>query len=394
MSSLVQNYAEHSAFPTSLTNSTKQKAARRPERLNGVIMTLSFPSLSVLAAQADLNQLVSRHTPSVRTSGNVTHYRCPNPAHEDRNPSFTVTTTRQGKQLARCLSQCAWYGDAIEFLKWIEGLSTHEAAVQLRNQFGQHRQSSFEPTRTIPSKNVLSLLPKVHNTSEKLNTPEAKAFLSSYLRSRHWPQSVTETFQLHVVRDSKNEMRVRHSFYVPHENGEWVVGYWQDRGRKTALPKWLSPRQSTPTLFNLKSLQNPKLEAVVICEGAADAITASLALEGCNLVGVVGVPGASAWQPKWAELFRGLRVVIAADNDEAGQQLEQQISRSLSTPPAYFRPKCNDLTETAKEIGLDALRELLVDLLGTQPEPPQATNRDITLLEEFFPHGFIVEGTQ
>ena len=178
VSSLVQNYAEHSAFPTSQTNKPKQKAAQLPERLNGVTMTLSLPSLSALVAQADLNQLVSRHTPSVRTSCNVTHYQCPNPAHEDRNPSFTVTTTRQGKQIARCFSQCAWQGDALDFLKWHEGLTTHEAGVQLRNQFGKSSESSFEASTSTPRKNVLSLLPKLQEASKKENSIDDEAFLA------------------------------------------------------------------------------------------------------------------------------------------------------------------------------------------------------------------------
>ena len=354
-------------------------------------MTLSLPSLSALVAQADLNQLVSRHTPSIRTSCNVTHYRCPNPAHEDRNPSFTVTTTRQGKQIARCFSQCAWQGDALDFLKWHEGLSTHEAGVQLRNQFGKGLESSFEPITTIQRKSVLSILPKLQEAAKKENSTDDEAFLASYLRSRNWPPSVIDTFNLHVVTDSKNEKRVRHVSYAPHENGEWVATYWQDRGSRKAFPKWLSPPQSTPILFNLQSLQSPQLEAVVICEGAADAITASLALEGCNLVGIVGVPGASAWQPMWAQLFRGLRVVVAADDDEAGQQLEQRISQSLTTAPAFYRPSHGDLTDTAKAVGLDAVRTTLLGLLGTQPEQPQRTNCDISLLQEFFPLGFVTE---
>jgi 5S rRNA maturation endonuclease (ribonuclease M5) len=143
----------------------------------------------------------------------------------------------------------------------------------------------------------------------------------------------------------------------------------------------------------LPSLEVANLEAVIICEGAPDTITASLALAGCPFVAVVGVPGVNAWQPKWAQLFTGLRVVVAADNDPAGEALEQAVRSSLPTSPAYFRPSRNDLTETAKEIGLPKLRELFLEALGTQPEATERTlQENVSLLCEHFPSGSLIEG--
>jgi hypothetical protein len=89
----------------------------------------------------------------------------------------------------------------------------------LRNQFGKGLESSFEPITTTPRKSVLSLLPKLQEAAKKENSIDDEAFLASYLRSRNWPPSVIDTFNLHVVTDSKNEKRVRHVSYAPHENG-------------------------------------------------------------------------------------------------------------------------------------------------------------------------------
>lgn len=377
-------------FRTLKRLASKQKAARLPERLNGVPMTLQ--PIADLVARTDLNELVQRYTSPPRTSGNVSTYHCPNPAHPDQHPSFSVTTNRNGRQVARCFSQCSWHGDALEFIKWIEGVSTSEAKEKLCQFLGLPGRS-FERRDFTPNKPSRPISPKAQDTTKRATGEQAEQFLASYLRSRGWPPTVARSFGLEVVVDYKSELRVRHTYLMPHEDGSWVPGYWQDRGSKRAEPKWLSARGSKPILFNLPSLEVQNLEAVVICEGAADTITASVALEGCSFVACVGVPGTSAWQPSWASLFTGLRVVVAADNDAAGRTLEEAIRQSLDTAPQYFRPSLNDLTDTAKEIGLPALREAFLGLLGVQPEAPERSlEQSIELLRRHFPLGTLEEG--
>jgi DNA primase len=354
---------------------------------------MTIQALATLVAQTDLNQLVQRYTSAPRSSGNVNLYNCPHPSHPDQRPSFSVTTSRSGKQFARCFSQCAWQGDALEFVKWIENVNTAEAVQWLRSFLGTPGDGhSFLSNRTTPSKPLRSLSPKIENTSEVLTGESANRFMAQYLSARGWPQEVAEKFSLSVVLDDFNKARIRHPYLVPHESGTWVPGYWQDRGSKSSTVKWLSPKGSTPVLFNLRSLEVADLEAVVICEGAADTITATLALEGCKLVGVVGVPGASAWQPQWAHLFKGLRVLVVADNDTAGQALERAIANSLDTSPGFLRPEQGDLTDTAKAIGLSKVRESLLAALGTQPEATERSLEEtLELLLAYFPQGSLVE---
>lgn len=348
---------------------------------------MTLPSIADLVAQSDLNALVQRYTSSPRVSGNQSLYHCPHPSHPDTHPSFSVTTSRNGKQFAKCFSQCGWQGDALEFIKWIENVNTAEGVRKLQELSNSPRpvnsERRGEPRR---AKQIIARDSAPRSTGE-----QAEKFLAAYLRSRSWPRSVVETFGLEVVFDNSGKPRIRHPYLVPNERGEWIPGYWQDRGAKDNEPKWLSPRGSTPLLFNMRSLEAANLEAVVICEGAADTITAALALEGCWRIAVVGVPGVNAWQPSWAELFKGLRVVVAADNDNAGRTLEQTIAQSVKGSVAFFRPSCGDITDTAKAIGLPAIREALIDLLGTQPETQeQRLEPGIALLREAFPGGFLV----
>ena len=339
-------------------------------------------NLSDLIAQVDLNQLVSRYTGNGRTSGKVTTYSCPHPAHADTHPSFTVTTNSKGKEVAKCFSQCAWQGDALELVKWLEGLSTGEAASWLRRFIGQAQEPTFYSKKAESPRKVPLLYPQ----GEELTGESAERFMKKYLTSRGWPCEVAERFSLSVVLDSSGKARIRHPYFTPNSSGEWVLSYYQDRGDKTSLPKWKSPKGSTPQLFNLKSLEADSLEGVVICEGAADTITASLALEGCPFVAVIGVPGVGAWRDEWSHFVNGLRIVVAADNDEAGRTLEQRIRNSVSSPVTCVRASHGDLTEIANEIGLESLRALLLAGLGELPEAtPRTLAESVALLLEFFP---------
>ncbi len=339
-------------------------------------------NLSDLVSQVDLNQLVSRYTGNGRTSGKVTTYSCPHPAHPDTHPSFTVTTNGNGKEVAKCFSQCAWHGDALELVKWLEGLSTGEAASWLRRFIGQAQEQTFYSKKAESPRKVLPLYPQ----GEELTGESAERFMKKYLSSRGWPCEVAEKFSLSVVLDSSGKARIRHPYFTPTSSGEWVLSYYQDRGDKTSLPKWKSPKGSIPQLFNLKSLEADSLEGVVICEGAADTITASLALEGCPFVAVIGVPGVSAWRDEWASFVNGLRIVVAADNDEAGRTLEQRIRNSVKSPVTYVRATHGDLTEIANEIGLESLRALLLTGLGELPEAtPRTLDESTALLLAYFP---------
>lgn len=353
-----------------MTLSPSRASLRTPENLSELIQLV------------DLNQLVSRYTGNGRTSGKVTIYSCPHPAHADTHPSFTVTTNSKGKEVAKCFSQCAWQGDALELVKWLEGLSTGEAASWLRRFIGQAQEPTFYSKPSTPSKPLRSLSPK----GQELTGESADRFMKKYLTSRGWPCEVAERFSLSVVLDSSGKARIRHPYFTPNSSGEWVLSYYQDRGDKTSLPKWKSPKGSTPQLFNLKSLEADSLEGVVICEGAADTITASLALEGCPFVAVIGVPGVSAWRDEWSHFVNGLRIVVAADNDEAGRTLEQRIRNSVSSPVTCVRASHGDLTEIANEIGLESLRALLLTGLGELPEAtPRTLAESVALLLEFFP---------
>lgn len=348
-------------------------------------------TLSTLIEQVDLYSLVERYAGPGRASGNTVTYSCPNPAHPDYSPSFTVSRSHTGKEFAKCWSQCSWQGDALELVKWLEGISTAEAAQWIRKYLGKPDSQQIQ-RKPEPRKKPLQIV-KEADTTQRPSTERAAHFLSKYLTYRSWPFSVVEQFSLEVVLDNSGECRVRHPYFTPSPSGEWIVSYWQDRRRSSGQgPKWLSPKGSTPTLHNLRSLERDGLTGVVICEGPADTITATLALEGHEEIAVIGVPGVSAWRTEWSDLLEGLRIVIAADNDEAGKKLEEAVANSVGKKIKAVRPENNDLSDTAKIQGLNIVRSLLLSALEKEPEFIERSLEDsVSLLLSVFPEAFSIE---
>lgn len=352
-------------------------------------------NFGALVARVDLFALVARYSGPGKYSGHSATYSCPNPAHFDAHPSFQVTTTKAGRQVARCFSQCDWHGDALDLVKWIENLDTKEAAQFLRRYLGEPEAVTFsKKVSSTPRNSAPSIPPKYITKAAKPSAERGARFMERHLSWRMWPAEVVEEFALEVVLDSAEECRVRHPFFAYVNPGEWRLVYWQDRGTSKSPQKWLSPFGMSPALFNLKSLEADALEAVVICEGPADTISASVALKGCDRVAVIGVPGASAWRAEWAPFVQGLRVVVAADNDEAGKKLEEKIVASVGREVALLRlhEDYKDISELYKSAGPEALRLLLLAALGEEPEvEARSLEASIALLLEHFPEGSLIE---
>ena len=305
-------------------------------------------NLADLVQRTDLYQLVERYTGSGKAHGHTVTYSCPNSNHPDFHPSFTVATIN-GKQTAKCFSQCEWQGDALDLVKWLEGLSTGEAAQWLRRYLGEPDKGFFGTRKVTPrSIKPLSFL---QNEGQRLPADKAAQVMKDYLDSRSWPQEVAETFSLEVVLDSGGSPRIRHPYFAPNHLGEWGVTYFQDRAINESQVKWLSPKGSTPALFNLRALEADGIEAVLVCEGAADAISATLSLTDMPEIAVLACAGVGAWRSEWAEYFSGLAVIVCADNDEAGKRLEEAVLSSVARRVVFARPSTNDLTDLWKSEG-------------------------------------------
>jgi hypothetical protein len=349
--------------------------------------------LAALVARIDLAALVEQYAGPGRRSGKVLTFSCPNPAHADRHPSFTVDTH---SNRARCWSQCDFSGDALDLVRWLEGLDVPQAAARLRAHLGECESPAPITRKAKPAPVTTQRRAPLSTLPGETVPDEVKArHLARYCEFRRWPLSVVEAFGLDVVRDKSGALRVRHSYFAPTASGEWVAAWAQDRGPAAARAKWLSTPGAPALPYNLASLERDDLWAVVITEGPADAITAALALESVEGVGVIGVPGAHSWQMAWARLTFGLRVVIVRDNDLAGEKFAERIAATLPGSAFVVTPPAKDLSTLLVERDLGAVSDLLERALGEGPEQT-TTERDpfdrvIALIGEAFPGSFLVE---
>lgn len=335
--------------------------------------------LADLVARVDLAALVERYAGPGRHTGGRWTFPCPNPAHADRHPSFTVTRAKTGRWYARCWSQCAAAGamDALAFVQWLDGGDAAEAAAKLRAFNGEpdpftdrpRTTSRPAPPRPAPAtvKPPAPYTPPV-DTDPRMPTEAGTELLHRYCQSRGWPFEVIDRHGLEAVT-VRGRPAVRHPFRVPTGDGDGVaVLWWQDRPRTApGVPKWLAPAGHRPVPFGLERLTGDDLRTVIVCEGPADAITAGVAAEPFGTaVAAIGVPGTQSWTAGWAAFVAGLHVIVCTDPDPAGDGLAEKIVddlRAVGCRVHRYRPNHGDLTDTAKRAGLEAVRHDIRELV-------------------------------
>jgi 5S rRNA maturation endonuclease (ribonuclease M5) len=184
--------------------------------------------------------------------------------------------------------------------------------------------------------------------------------MAAHLAHRGWPTEVVERFGLTVVLDDHRRARIRYP-YRAWDGTTWAVCSWQDRATAADVePKWKAPTGAVLPPYNVQVLDTlDDLAAVVVCEGAPDTITATLALAGRTDIVAVGIAGVNAWRTEWAPMLAAPVVIVAADPDKAGETLTDAIMRDLGRPVIVLDLVGGDLTEAAKAHGLAAVTALL-----------------------------------
>ncbi len=330
--------------------------------------------LDDLVRRVDMPALVERYSGQGRRSGSSFTFTCPNPQHPDRNPSFTVTQDKRGKWRGICYSQCQWSGDALALVQWLDGGDVRAAADRLRAFLGEPSTDTWRPVALKQTAPPLVSVPAPLPTETRRPPEQVCAqVLTDYLHWRHWPDWTVDMFGLSVVLDDRGAVRVRHTFYGPTDDGCEVLA-WQDRAKGDALPKWKGPHGRPLPLYNLPALRRSGITAAVICEGPADTISATVALQGSAQMRMVavGVPGVNGWRTEWAQLFAGLAVLTAADNDKAGNLLRDRIEHDLAPVHCTLRhlmlpSDVKDMNDWCRQHGHSAIGDALAALAPTPP---------------------------
>ncbi len=299
---------------------------RRPERRPKVDLV----SISELKARLDFRQLVEQ-SHAIDRGGKVL---CP--FHDDTRPSCHVYPDG-----FKCFA-CGAYGDHLDWLERVHGLSTSEAIERLT--VAAHGLPPFRPAR--PAARA-----RVRDRSFKPISPAAHArYRRQLARTRALPRALwgrgldledARTLGLAAVGDDA-------LLPIPGPRGDLLAlkrRFAAPRGRQRYLyttaghgsPAWCSPEVG-------------RRPVVLVVEGELNGMVAYLALQEAGVrVGVIAPAGASGSLP--SEVLSGKEIYLYADGDAAGDLAKrrwQAVARragamSITPLPAFDQGDACDL---------------------------------------------------
>ncbi len=371
-----------------------------------------------LLERINIADVVSAHT-TIQLKGKDHSGCCP--FHQEKTPSFTVSTE---KQFYHCFG-CGAHGNAIGFLMAINHQSFPEAVQDLASQAGleiiyedgnTHPQTTqYEPLYTLltqASSLYQQALPQHPNASHYLqsrgiDTHAQKHFSIGYAPN-DWhalkplnTSSTTETQLLTcglMVENKKRYDRFRDRIMFPIRNIQGKVVGFGGRSLGDAKPKYLNSPE-TPVfhknheLYGLYEARqtNPKLPYVIVVEGYMDVI----ALFQYQFPMAVATLGTAVNATHIKKILRYTkRVVFCFDGDRAGQQASWKAL--LATLPALTQgvdvkflslPEQQDPDSYLRKEGREAFKQAL-------EQAPRLPEKLFYELEQRYPLNHIANQSQ
>ena len=222
------------------------------------------------------------------------------PAHDDANPSLSLTEKADGTLLWKCFAGCSQ--DAVrEALERLAGVQPATARpIAPRN--GRTGQRSTPPYRPVRLAELAE--------DKQLDAEKFRAWHAHEIPAGHAPEAPyggiaipyrTREGELHAVQYRLTEEKV-----------EGVDRF-----------KWR--KGDTPILYGLWRLcEWTGSDTLYLCEGESD----TWSLWHAELP-ALGIPGARMWKPEWWREVEGFeRIVLIADADDAGAGLAQKLAET------------------------------------------------------------------
>lgn len=312
-------------------------------------------------------------------------------AHGDRTPSLSIS---ESKGVYRCWVCPDVNGDVIRLVQQNRQCSFAEALQWLAEEFRpwQVENSDKIPVKKIepPDRSIIRRPPrdkeeipselhqKVILSFLKKLSPVEKTPAASWLTRRRIFKSVWEKMKLRYIEDYdgitkslKEEFGIellqkvglfnhkahlryyKHRLIFPYLNKAGHADYFQARSViADVFPKEQNLPGKVPIPYNISAL-NFEPGWVYLCEGVVDTLTFL-----CRNISAVGVPGVTSFKAEWVPYFKGKKVVVAFDPDEAGRRgavvaqelllaggIECVIAGNLSLPEIFQRKEGEDINE-------------------------------------------------
>jgi twinkle protein len=158
-------------------------------------------------------------------------------------------------------------------------------------------------------------------------------------------------------------------FKITEANGRMCFNYFRDEElvniKYRSIDKQFTLSKDAELIFyNLDAIKDES--AAIVVEGEIDCLT----LHECGIYNVVSVPnGASKGNQKleyldtcWNYFENKEKIILAIDNDEAGDALRDELARRLGKEKCFtvqYPPNCKDANETLLNAGKQALVSLI-----------------------------------
>lgn len=321
---------------------------------------------------------------AARLGLDVKNHKCSCFMHEDRHPSLSFF--KKDRVAWNCFV-CGTGGSAVNLVMQYFGLNAYEAGVWLGNEFGLWSADSSLKSRNIRPKVYVNPSREEEVSADKnfdeeiaqfvldntSLTPEAILFLieerklsrevidrlgiSAIANSAQLTKKLLAKFNHKRLLESGLVTETKYGFYLklwspcllfPYKdiNGNLIGIQSRYLGLNVKAPRFQFLSNSKSHLFNLPQIRNLKaLNTVFLAEGITDCL--ALLSAGKD---AIAIPSASIIPKEDIPFLRGLNVVMAADNDDAGQRAIDNVEKSLKDYIKDFRilkfpNDCKDFSE-------------------------------------------------
>ena len=352
--------------------------------------------IETLLARADVVQVINQRVPLKKAGSS---YKACCPFHDEKSPSFNVSST---KQFYHCFG-CGASGDAIKFLMEYDGLSFVEAVEALASQYGmvvprEQRTPAQQKAQQVKQQqqrdlyDVMHLAAKFyrHQLRDHAQSAEAKEYLKQRGLSADiakefvigfappgWDslvkglsadqklqQQLVEVGMLVEKEDGKKYDRFRHRIMFPIRDGRGRVVAFGGRVLGDDQPKYLNSPE-TPifhksyTLYGLYEMRQTrqKFTNILVVEGYMDVV----ALAQFGIRNAVATLGTATTVEHLELLFRQVtEVVFCFDGDSAGLkaawkalELALPMMEKERSVKFLFLPQGEDPDSMVRKDGMD-----------------------------------------
>lgn len=359
--------------------------------------------INEIKENTDIVDLVSKY---VQLNKRGSNYLASCPFHEDRNPSFSVS---QSKQIYKCFS-CGRGGNIFGFLQEIESISFPQAVIKaaelsniaisseyLQGQYNEQKSNKFSHLFDIHQKvadfyhyylvntrNGQEALNYLEGRSLKIETlkeftiglaPAKQEILIQYLMEQGFNENqLVETGIFYLTDQGKLVDRFRNRIIIPirNENGKIIAfsgRQFEEQNNQAKVAKYINSPETeifnkSKIIFNFDKarLAIRQKNYVLVTEGHMDVIS----LYQAGYENVVASMGTSLTVDHLSQLSKQTKkVYFVFDGDQAGQNATYKAFQKLADFPdidgkAIIIPNQQDPDELIKNKGNSAL-ELLIN---------------------------------